>query len=412
MIRAVIICPDQGLSSRLRQALAEFRHVGIARVLDQYPNEVKLPAFLKASVPELIFLSVESVNDATDVALRIEEQLPGTPVVAVASAGTPSSMLNLIRSGIKDVLAPPFERKSLGELIRRMENLIESRSEAPIRNAPVFAFLPSKAGVGATTIAVNTAWALSRRPDTSVLLMDLDFNSGLVAFMTSLNAEFSVTEAAEYAPDMDETIWSRVVTSAGAMDVLPAGPPRPDIRIPTSHVRRLVEFAQRNYSVVCLDLSGMMEKYSVDVLHQANQIYLVCTQELPSLHLANTKMNFLRSQELDDRVSVLVNRSGHKRPLVPMARIESVLGKKVFLDLPNDYEATTNALVHGKPVKTSSGLGMSFAKLAQSMLPGAPPSVEPKGSFFDALVRQKAAPAKPAWDGDPAIPRAARRFSI
>jgi hypothetical protein len=59
-----------------------------------------------------------------------------------------------------------------------------------------------------------------------------------------------------------------------------------------------LSFARRQYSTICVDLSGMMERYSVEVLHEAKQVFLVATSELPVLHLAREKLAFLRSQDL------------------------------------------------------------------------------------------------------------------
>src|SRR2546426_3456400 len=109
MIHAAIICPDQDLSNELQQSLTGLRDIGVARVLQQYPNEVRLPAFLKAAAPELIFLSAESLSDAIDVALRIDAQMPGTPVVAISRAWDGDAILAMLRAGVKDVLTPPFE---------------------------------------------------------------------------------------------------------------------------------------------------------------------------------------------------------------------------------------------------------------------------------------------------------------
>src|SRR4030095_1702689 len=97
MIRAAIVCPDQELAAQLQDTLAEFHtRIGIARVLHQYPNEAKLPAFLKATLPELIFLSAEKVDDAVDVVQRIKADAPGTAVVAISRECDGPSMLKVL----------------------------------------------------------------------------------------------------------------------------------------------------------------------------------------------------------------------------------------------------------------------------------------------------------------------------
>src|SRR5262249_55621042 len=156
------------------------RNIGIARVLHQYPNEAKLLAFLKATDPELIFLSAERPGEATDVAGRIGAHSPGPPAVVLKTGCAGATLLRNLPAGAKDFVAPPFEPRTIQAMLQRVEVMLANRPEVEQRSAPVFAFLPAKAGAGATTIAVNTNLALVRKPDTKALLIDLDLNSGLV----------------------------------------------------------------------------------------------------------------------------------------------------------------------------------------------------------------------------------------
>jgi pilus assembly protein CpaE len=399
MIRAAIICPDQDLSSQFQTALAGLREVGVGRVLDQYPNEAKLPAFLRASAPELIFLSSESPSDAADVASRIGAQGSGIPVVAISRNSDGPAMLQMLRAGAKDFLVAPFESQLIHALLRRVETMLAGREGPVFRQAPIFAFLPAKAGCGATTIAVNTSLALARMPKTKPLLIDLDLNSGLVQFMLSIKPQYSITDAADNAPEMDETLWSKIVSSVDNLDVLPAGTPRTGYRIESSQIRRILEFARRNYDAVCVDLSGMMEKYSVDLLHEVTRVFLVCTPEVASMHLACAKLEALRQLELDERVGILVNRAEKGPRAIPVLEMEKIFRRKTVLALPNAYEETRQAGIAARPVKATSELGMSFARLARTMLPLAEPVIETRRSILDLLRASKMAPANASDTG-------------
>src|SRR5437867_6355033 len=136
MIRAAIISPDQGLAAQLQEALSSFSNVGVGRVLLQYPNEVKLLAFLKASLPELIFLSFDSVDEATDVVQRIALEEPGAAVVAIGPACDATKMLEVLRAGARDFLAAPFEAEATREVLSRVETMLANRSQKSAQNAP------------------------------------------------------------------------------------------------------------------------------------------------------------------------------------------------------------------------------------------------------------------------------------
>ncbi len=387
MLRSVIIAPDQELSDGLQAAL-DGQRVGVVRVTHRYPNMVDLVRFLRAAAPQVVFLSMESRRDALDVAARVEAHAPGTQVVAFNRSCDPQALLETMRSGIREFIAPPFEPRAINELVYRLEEAVEQRPPVIESTDALFAFLPAKAGVGTTTVAVNTALALAQLPETNVLLADFDLNCGLVGFMLRLESQFSVTDAAENAAEMDENLWPKLVATVGNVDVLPAGKLNPGFRIEIAQIRYLVEFARRNYKAICVDLSGLMEKYSIELLHEAKKIFMVVTPEIPSLHLARERINYLRQLELDGRVALILNRA-EKRHDDARAELEKLFGMPVFTTLPNDYLGVHKSLTAGKAVSRETVLGRRFEQLAQTIMNKVPAPKESKRGFLEALMPRK-----------------------
>ncbi len=150
---------------------------------------------------------------------------------------------------------------------------------------------------------------------------------------------------------------------------------------------------RRHYQAICLDLSGILEKFSVELLHESKEIFLVCTPEVPSLHLAREKLHFLRSLELDSRVRVLLNRAT-RQSLIPVSEVEKILSVPVYMTFPNDYLGVHRALTSGKHVSPASELGAGFGALAAAIRNGKPPKQPAKPGLLDLLrPRKKAAPA-------------------
>jgi len=111
----------------------------------------------------------------------------------------------------------------------------------------------------------------------------------------------------------------------------------------------------------------LLEKYSIEIMQESKRIFVVCTPELPSLHLARQRVDFLRSLELESRVSLLLNRA-QKNSLIPTAEIEKMIGLPVAMELPNDYRGVHKAFSNAKPVDASSELGKRFADLARQLV--------------------------------------------
>ena len=366
MLRGVIICPDQDLRTELQDALAETHRVAIVRVVDRYLEGVELVRFLRAAAPEIVFLSVASSQKALDLAGRIEAQAPGTQIVAVDREVNPAALVETMRAGIREFFARPFETDVLQQALQRLEQILERKPASIESTDLLFAFIPAKAGVGCSTLALNTSIALSRLQETKTLLVDFDLNCGMIDFMLQTESKYSITAAVENAHQMDETLWDKLVASRGDLDIIPAGRTAPGFRIDAIQIRYLLEFARRNYQVICADLSGILEKFSIEILHEAKQIFLVCTPEVPSLHLAREKLRFFRTMDLDSRVKILLNRA-QKRSFIPVSEIEKVLNMPVFMAFPNDYVGVHKALTAGKQVNPASELGKGFQALAEAI---------------------------------------------
>jgi pilus assembly protein CpaE len=371
MLRGVIICGDQDLALRLERALGDVGRVGIVRTLDHYPDLVELTRMLRAAAPDIIFVSAESAAKAAELVVRVESNAPGIQIIAMSRSSDPEVLLESMRAGIREFIALPFDYQQLEDALKRVQEFLSKRPPAFQTSDLVYSFLPSKAGVGTSTVALNVAMALAQIPDTSVILSDFDLNSGMMRFMLKLDNGYSVADAAEHALEMDEALWPQLVTSIGKMDVLHAGKLNPGFRIEAAQIRHLMDFMRRNYKALCFDLSGNLEKYSLEIMHESKRIFLVCTPEIPALHLAREKHSYLKSLDLEDRVTILLNRVSN-RPVITPEQIEQILGLPIMMTFPNDYNGVHRALTAGEAIAGNTELGRRFTRLAQTLLDKSP----------------------------------------
>jgi len=383
MLRGIAISPDQELSDQLEDLLTEVGHIGLVRKIEKYPAGIELSRFLRAHAPQVVFLSIENLAKAVDTIAGIEATVPGMQIVAISRNCDPQTLLELMRIGVREFMSMPFSRQDLYETLGRINENLEKKPVASFATDMMFSFLPSKAGVGASTIAMNASVSASQLPEAKTILVDFDLNSGMQRFMLKLDNEYCLTDAAENSFRMDDNLWPQLVTTIGNLDVLHSGKLNPNFRIEASQVRHLIDYMRRMYKVVCVDLSGNMEKYSLEIMQESKRVFLVCTPEITSLHLAREKYNYLKTLDLGERVSVLLNRA-QKRAVISPAQIEELLGIPVAMTFPNDYQGVHRALTMGRNVEPSTELGKQFSKLAQSMVEkkgiAAP---QPKKSFVD-----------------------------
>ncbi len=367
MLRSIIICPDNDIAVRLETALKATGEVSVGRIMNRYPNAIDLIRTLRAQAPEAVFLSFESLEKAQEVVKFLESEANGIQIVAIHRQVDSKLLRETMRAGVREFLADPFERQAVAEALETVKVLVERRPPTLESTSQIFAFLPSKAGVGTSTIALNVSAAMARRQDMHVLLSDFDLNSGMMRFMLKLQNEYSVIDAVEHAMEVDEHLWPQLVTSLETLDVLHAGRCNPNFRVEGSHIRALIDFARRNYQALCFDLSGNLERYSLEIMQDCKRILMVCTPEIPSLHLAREKMHFLRNLDLDSRVGIILNRC-QKKAVFSKEQVEEILGVPVMKTFPNDYLGVNRAVTAGTIIDINSDLGKSFTQFANDLL--------------------------------------------
>src|SRR5258708_5342131 len=179
MMRGVIISPDRELASQLDRVLADSGSVSVIR-------SVELTRFVRAHAPHVVFVSMESVSSAGGIQAALQEALSGIQIIAIHRTTEPQLLLDVMRLGIREFLAYPFDRKSVVDAVNRAGELLTKNPLSVDATDLVYSFLPSKAGVGTSTIALNAAVAASQLKGTKVFLAYFDLNSGMIRFMFKL----------------------------------------------------------------------------------------------------------------------------------------------------------------------------------------------------------------------------------
>jgi pilus assembly protein CpaE len=371
-ISAILICPDDTMRAGIQQALAELPGVRIARVLPHYPADVELIRILRAVAPQMLFISTES-KEALSIVTGCRKLAHDIQVVAICKELDGTQLVPLMRVGIRHCLAPPFSLADVSDVLSHVAQDLEETPPVYESADRLFSFMPAKAGVGASTIAMNTAVALSKRERT--LLADMDLSSGLIRFMMGLPDAAGVTYALQRMEELDHVLWKQLVLTSGTLDVIHAGKINPSYRIDPVKVHEFTSFLRRHYECICCDLSGNLERYSLEVLKESRQVLLVCTPELGTIHLAREKLVYLRGMGVADRVQIVLNRA-KTDDMLTEAEIADTLGAPILTTLPNDYESATAALKIGATVDSATPLGRGLARLATALGGPAPVAAE------------------------------------
>ncbi|MBI3665377.1 MAG: AAA family ATPase [Acidobacteria bacterium] len=366
MFSALLVAPDSGLARVLEQLALESKQVRVYKAMNVFPSSYELTRMLNCFRPDIILLDFSRFEDALSATREIHLLTPETALIGLSPICNPERVKQALEAGVGELLTFPItEEKFLQSVERAM------RKARPARHDNLLAFLPAKAGSGASTVAVNVAGSLAHHLEQNVLVIEADLASGIMSDLLKFEAEYSVMDALETAERLDSTLWDRIVSKAQGVDFLTT-PRWKDKSLTSSwaNYHQLLQFVRPRYDTVIVDLPELVNDATVEIVRRASHVYIVATPELPSLILARRRRRELENRAVPgDHIGVLVNRFS-KRELT-IGEVEKFLGQPVAGVLPNDYQAVRRAIMGAQLIESNTRLGKAFTTLA-SELAGAP----------------------------------------
>jgi Flp pilus assembly CpaE family ATPase len=342
-------------------------------------------------------------GQGTDLIRRVRQSFPQVVILAALAAPNLATTQAATQAGAWDYLIHPFGEDQIAACLPLW-------GQTPALSSPgrMVCFLPASAGDGASTVALHVAEAAvherrARGFSGRVLLVDLDFQAGDVAFRLQLEPPRTIADALQ-AADFAAPRWRDWVCPYGQVDVL-ASPPaaagtakdrpceggtgesgageydageygagehgtdksggRTD---QASRMAALMSSAKACYPFVVCDMPPAMYSSSPAVLHLADEVCVVCTPEITSLHFARRRIDELQQAGVAaNRIILVLNREG-SHPWVGAEEANRAAGMPVSVRLPNDYKGLQAAIVQGDVVAHRSLLGRQIRELTRHTL--------------------------------------------
>jgi pilus assembly protein CpaE len=366
-MRTVLVFPDEGAHRDLVDALGEFPEIEVVRKVPHYPEVEEFLRILRARRPDFVFISGEDLPRFQTLAAAVDDRMPGLPVVCVSRDGNPLDLIpKLMHLGVRELLASPVTHEKLGKSIAAIAGQLVKHPPPLVRMGDLYAFLPAKPGVGASTIAVSASCALADELHVRTLLLDCDLMAGVIRFLLKLGNSSSIINALDHADSLDEDMWRQMVGHWDGLEVLHAGELTPPSSLSAAGLEVLLGFARAQYDTICADLASSMDPFTVQIMQEASRIFLVTTPELVPLYLAADRLRSLKEIGLADKVSLLLNRKSRG---LSDGEAAHLVGIPVAYQFSNDYCGVQTAVLEGLPVSHRSNLGQSIVALARSLAP-------------------------------------------
>ena len=371
------------MHDEIAAALAGYPHADTLWALSQYPDSQQLAA-IRDTPGCVVILDFSDPLRAKAVAAELDRAYPMAVVIALQPLSGAQDLRELMQLGIREVVNAPLAGPELARAVTRAASKIQCGGEAAKPGGHIFTFLPAKPGAGATTLATHTAAAAARLAGQRLLLIDFDLRMGMSSFLLKLHSDHSVLDALISAEKLDAVMWDRFVGRHDMLDILGSAPASFGREIPEHRAPAVLDFAAQLYATLFIDVPGDLRDYELEILDRSKEIFLICTPDLGTLHMAKKKADALRTLDLATKVSVIVNRAGG-RTAVPRADIEDVLQLPVRFHVESGEKEISEATHNGAAIEGRSAIAAQIENVARHIVPGSAPRQNdiPKRRFIE-----------------------------
>ncbi|MCW6506493.1 AAA family ATPase [Lichenifustis flavocetrariae] len=326
-------------------------------------------AYREAPTPNLIV--IESSAERSELLGFLESLAEccdaGTKVMIVGHLNDIVLYRELMARGVSDYLVAPIQ---VLDLVRAISHLYTHPTAAPVGR--VIAVVGCKGGCGASTVAHNMAWAISRELDVATVIVDLDLAFGTASLNFNQDPPQSIADAI-FAPDrLDSNLVDRLLSKCTDRLSLLSAPASLDqlYDLQDTAFDGLFDILRGSVPCVVLDVPHQWTAWARRALTAADDVVLVAAPDLANLRNAKNMVDLLRAARSHDAPPRLVmNGVGMlKRPEIAVADFAKAVELQPLATIPFEAKLFGTAANNGQmigEVEAGHKIAGTFVDLAR-----------------------------------------------
>ena len=350
-VRFIVLNGEEHFAGELRALLLGISGVKIVAEVDE-------PALLTQAIQQFpADVALVNLDPSPDGILPVmAEAIKASPDLTffAASASTDGQLiLKTIRTGVKEFLPKPIERKALEEAVTKVAGQLADTAEL----GTLITVLGASGGVGATMFAANLAVELATIAPGRVTIVDLDYRFGQVATLLDVEPQYTLADLCSTPEELDPQIIDRAVVRHGSgLYVLsrPASIAQADTITGASCVSLLSKLLQFNDYVV-VDGPTRSDLNAKPVLDLSDVSVLLLELVVPTVRNAARMIAELREGGYNThRTRLICNRIGRDAGSLSVADVSETLDLPMFATIPGDWPTVSAAINLGLTLQSHS----------------------------------------------------------
>ncbi|HEY0052018.1 MAG TPA: CpaE family protein [Caulobacteraceae bacterium] len=349
-----------GQDRRLSRATTQIRMGGLTAAVEAYQHEPTPPlVIVESGAPaHQLIAQLDQLAECCDT---------GTKVVVIGAANDILLYRELMRRGVSEYVVAPIQPL---QLIAAIGGLFNDPAQPFIGRS--IAFVGARGGVGASTVAHNTAFAMSERIGANTVIVDYDLPFGTAGLDFNQDPLNGVADALTQPDRLDPTLLDRMMVRCTDRLSLFAAPATldNDWEVGAEAFEEVTQRIRSTAPFVVLDLPHLWSGWMRKTLITADEVVVVAAPDLASLRNAKNIIDLIRQARPNDAPPrVVMNQMGLPgRPEIPLKEFGAALGVHPCLILPFDAKLFGAAANNGQMIMEAgakSKAAEGFMTLAQ-----------------------------------------------
>ena len=381
-------CASIAVATTVRAA-GEDRRLGKAHVSVHMGGvAAAIEAYQKAPTPNVIMLETQADHDILEGLDELASVCDaGTRVVVIGSASDVAPYRELVRRGVSDYVVGPVQPL---DVVRAICGLYASQEEVAVGR--IIAVVGAKGGVGASTVAHNVAWAISRDLALNSVVIDLDLAFGTASLDFNQDPVQGIANAMSQQERPDTALMERLLSRCTDRLSLLAAPATLDqvYDFGADAFDAIFDTLRMTTPCIVLDVPHQWSAWTKRALIGADDILVVAEPDLANMRNAKNMLNVLKAARPNDRPPLYcLNQVGmHKRPEITAREFAKAIESQPIAAIPFDSKMFGTAANNGQmiaQVSASHKTTFMFLQMAQRMTGHA---VTKKASFLTPIIKK------------------------
>src|SRR5574344_1205263 len=350
LINAIIIDSEENSRGLFKKYLEKLDFINFEA---EFSDLIEAHHYILQHKPQLIIVDI---TDNTEIALdMISKILIGNKackIIVTSYEINTNIIIKAMRAGAREFLPKPVIEREFDEAVTKLSNSILGNN-LENTNCKIISVFSNKGGIGKTSIAVNTALEIAKLTKEKVAIIDLNLQLGDVATFMDLNSTFDISYVVNNLSRIDETFLLSTLEKYKTTNLyVLADPPHVEQaeEISPEDINELLSVMRKTFSYIIIDTSSNIDAKTIAALDSSDLILLTMVVSLPSVRNAQRSLELFEKLGYDDsKVKLMVNRYLENEE-IKIDEVESVLNRKVYMKIPNNYYTLINSINRGIPV--------------------------------------------------------------